>query len=298
MHFALTKRSPTLVSDTLNMLLVTSPHVPSIRATTPHIMANRLSLEIWAQIAGYLENDVDSFPKYARICRHAQSAFEPRIYSTVSVRSEDFEVRRGIMTLAQFNDLTSGTAASGRALIRWLNYTIVIPYELEDYRAVKLENETYSEENPIREENNLAFRASIVSLFQILSSWGEEYRAITLTINVIGRQQVLEPGTREGENLMQLESVPNGQQWVVSPYRARFPQDDASMLPRIFCVEELIYEEYFNFWPGAALQVAAHCDSLSCLRLFVEEPVRPDHLRYLRSRHQGTYYLSGLPWST
>lgn len=237
MHFALTKRSPTLVSDTLNMLLVTSPHVPSIRATTPHIMANRLSLEIWAQIAGYLENDVDSFPKYARICRHAQSAFEPRIYSTVSVRSEDFEVRRGIMTLAQFNDLTSGTAASGRALIRWLNYTIVIPYELEDYRAVKLENETYSEENPIREENNLAFRASIVSLFQILSSWGEEYRAITLTINVIGRQQVLEPGTREGENLMQLESVPNGEQWVVSPYRARFPQDDASMLPRIFALK-------------------------------------------------------------
>ncbi|KAL2846314.1 hypothetical protein BJX68DRAFT_268780 [Aspergillus pseudodeflectus] len=166
---------------------------------------------------------------------------------------------------------TSGTATSRRALIRWLNYTIVIPYELEDYRAVKLDNETYSEENPIREANDLAFRASIVSLFQTLSPWGEETRGITLTINVIGRQQGLEPGTKEGENLMQLESVPNGEQWVVFPYRARFPEDDASMLPRISCVEELIYDEYFNFWPGAALQVAAHCDFLNHLRLFIEE---------------------------
>lgn len=261
-------------------------------------MANRLPLELWTQIAGYLESDVDSFPKYARICRHAQSAFEARIYRTVSVRSENFEMRNGIMTLTQLNDLTSGAGSSRRALIRWVNYTIVIPYELEDYRAVKLENETYSEENPIREANNLAFRTSIVSLFHTLSSWREAAHGITLTINVIGRQQVLEPGTKEGENLMQLESVSNGEQWVVAPYRARFPEDDASMLPRISCVEELIYEEYFNFWPGTALQVAAQCESLKNLRMFVEEPVRPDHLTYLRRRHQGNYCLSILLCST
>jgi hypothetical protein len=84
-------------------------------------MPNRLPLELWTQIAGYLEKDLDSFPKYARRCRHAQSASEPRIYSTVRVRSEDFEMRKGIMTLTQFNDLTSGTATLRRALIRWLN---------------------------------------------------------------------------------------------------------------------------------------------------------------------------------
>jgi hypothetical protein len=119
---------------------------------------------------------------------------------------------------------------------------------------------------------------------------------------VVGRQLELEPGTKEGERLMQWESVLHGEQWVASPYRARFPEDDASMLPRVSCVAQLLFEEIFDserLWAGAALQVAAHCDSLQHLHLDLQEPVRPGHLTYLRGRRQGTIgVLSGLPCST
>jgi hypothetical protein len=93
-------------------------------------MANRLPLELWTHIARYLEADVASFLRYARICRHSQSMFERLMYNTVRVRSEDFETEKGILSLAQFSELTSGTGYSRRALIRKLNYTIIIPYEL------------------------------------------------------------------------------------------------------------------------------------------------------------------------
>jgi hypothetical protein len=206
------------------------------------------------------------------------------------VHSEDFKTDKGRMSLEKFQALTSGPA-SRQAFIRELDYTIILPYRLDDYQCVKLEG-AYGEQNPIREANDEAFKAGVVALFRTLATWCRGH-GLVLTLQTLGREQALEPGTEAQCHAHQWQNVLGGEE-VVRPYRARFPQDDTSMLPQVGCVTKLGFHDYYPFgdfhsiWAGAALRIASNRRGLQRISLTTNDLVRPDHLSYLRERREGT----------
>jgi hypothetical protein len=254
-------------------------------------MAHRLLVELWTQIALYLEDEVSSLPIYARVCRQWQPVFERLIYRKLKVESEEGAQReKGAVSLSQFEYLMPGSTQYRRSFLRQLDYTITTPYEIEDCRAMKLEDQRYSEKNPVRDANNQAFSKAIRALFDILETWDAELK-VTLAITVTkGRDLMLESETKEVEDLYRWQTVLDGGQWVIPPYHARFP-DEGLPLSNICCIDELLFEEndlYQGVWSSAALKVAEHCVALRRLYLDLEEMVRPDHLTYIRDRRQGT----------
>ncbi|KAL2795577.1 hypothetical protein BJX66DRAFT_301393 [Aspergillus keveii] len=257
-------------------------------------MAHRLPVELWTQIAFYLKDGTLSLPTYARVCRQWQLVFERLIYQNLKVASEGSEVKRGVIPLSLFRSLMSGSSQYRRAFVNWLQYTITTPHDIEYYRAMKLENRRYSERNAIRDANDRAFSTAICSLFEILEPW-EANLKVTLSISVRGRDKMLEPETKEVEDLVQWQTIRDGEQWVIPPYHARFPERGPDM-PRIACIGELLFEDnylYQGIWSGATLQIAERCVALQRLYVDLEEWVRPDHITYIRERRQGV--ASALP---
>ncbi|RDW93889.1 uncharacterized protein DSM5745_01211 [Aspergillus mulundensis] len=195
-----------------------------------------------------------------------------------------------------------------RSFLRHLHYTIVVPHKLEPYNAMKLENQEYREQNPVREANNRAFSTAVISLLNTLSCW-EASAKIALVIEVRGRQKTLEPGTKEHAGLEKWQTVFDGEQWVVHPYTARFPDDEPS-LPKVVCIDQLLFDHMGTYqgvwnasraalqiaehhtdtsqgiWAASALQIAERCVALERLQLYDQEWVRPDHLSYMRERRQ------------
>ncbi|KAL3482683.1 hypothetical protein BJX62DRAFT_245648 [Aspergillus germanicus] len=223
-------------------------------------MAHRLPVELWTHIAYYLEDEVSSPPIYARVCRQWQPVFERLIYRKLSVESEEgSQMGKGVMSLSQFQSLTSGLTQLRRSFLRHLHYTITTPYEIEDYRAMKLEDQRYSEKNHLK---------------------------VTLAVTVKGRDLTLEPETKEVEDLYRWQTVLDGEQWVIPPYHPRFPDDDEGLpMPSVSCIDELLFQKNYSYqrvYSGAALQIAEHCVTLRRLDLDLKETVRPDHLTYIR----------------
>ncbi|KAL5342144.1 hypothetical protein BJX70DRAFT_357063 [Aspergillus crustosus] len=70
---------------------------------------------------------------------------------------------------------------------------------------------------------------------------------------------------------------------VPLPYRPQFPNDDASMVPYVRCVDQLMFEW---MWGGTVSQLAERCISLRYLKYDRAGSVRPDHLEYLRKLRQ------------
>ncbi|KAL4910936.1 hypothetical protein BDW74DRAFT_172392 [Aspergillus multicolor] len=137
---------------------------------------------------------------------------------------------------------------------------------------MKLENQEYCEQNPIRDANNRVFSTAIASLFKTLSSW-EVSAKVAVAIEVHGRQQTLEPGTKEHAGLERWQTVFDGEQWVVHPYTARFPDDEPS-LPQVACVDQLLFgtmDTSQGIWAASALQIAEHCVALQRLQLYPQE---------------------------
>jgi hypothetical protein len=247
------------------------------------IMSHKLPLELLLLISKHLESDPLSFTRYVLVCRRWQAVFEPLLYSKVCVRSEDFKLDKGTMSLDKFRSLTSGPA-SRRTFIRDVDYTVVIPYQLDDYETVK-RKATYNEQNVVRDANNEAFEEGIVALFTTLSSWGKNHQ-INLRLKALGREDVLEPRTREEFRVYHWQNVLDGE-IVVRPYHARFPNDDSSTIPQIDCVRHLGFYSPNFIWGGAALQLARCCSGLRGLFLVTKGKVRPDHLSYIQERRQG-----------
>ncbi|KAL3451370.1 hypothetical protein BJX65DRAFT_321310 [Aspergillus insuetus] len=241
-------------------------------------MSHRLPLELWLLIAKDLESNRLSFTRYALVCRHWRAVFEPLLYSKVRVHSVDFKIDKGTMSLEKFQSLTSGRA-SRQTFIRNLDYTIILPYRLDDYRSVKLKG-TYNEQNPVREANDEAFKAGVMALFRPLASWCKGHQ-IFLTLQTLGREQAREPGTEAQCHADQWQHVLDGEE-VVRPYRARFPHHDTSMLPQVGCVTELGFRVYYPFGDSHSI----HCRGLQILSLSTNELVRPDHLSYSRERRE------------
>ncbi|KAI9372231.1 hypothetical protein BJX61DRAFT_553086 [Aspergillus egyptiacus] len=256
-------------------------------------MAPQLPLEIWTQIALNLEDDAASLPKYARVCRLWQSVFERVIYRRLHVESEPSRTGKGVISLSQFQSFMSGATEYRRSFLRSLHYTIATPHDIRSYEAVKLETQRYTEQNPIREANNQAFSKGIRALFEVLEAWDEQSK-VTLTVTVRGRDKTLEPETKKADDLDRCfidweYTVLDGEQWVIRPYHARFP-DEGPDMPRITCVKELSFENNYVFqgvWSGTAFQIAEHCVALRSLYVDFLEWVRPDHLSYMQERRQG-----------
>ncbi|KAL4874630.1 hypothetical protein BJY04DRAFT_211897 [Aspergillus karnatakaensis] len=240
-----------------------------------------LPLEVWMHIARHLENDNSTLTNCARVCRHWQPVFEKLIYRTLKATSKGFK------SLPHFQDLVLGTNQYRRSFVQHLEYTVIIPYDLPDYRTVKLDG--YREQNPVRKANDLAFWAGMKSLFEFLSSWEKDCKFM-LTVTAQGRDEALEPETEAKEDVHAWHGELDGE-FVVGPYRARFPA--SSVLPRTTCVDNLSFPwMYDSIWAGTAMQIAESCVALQRLFLNMQDSSRPDHIWYLRDRRQAV--ASGL----
>ncbi|KAL2848771.1 hypothetical protein BJX68DRAFT_276270 [Aspergillus pseudodeflectus] len=255
-------------------------------------MAHHLPPELWAHIALYLENDRLSLTKCVRVCRQLQPVFERLIYRRVKVESEELQPKDGFISLARFKSLANQMRQS---FVRRVEYTVVIPYNIPDYRATKLEG--YSEQNALRDANNEAFQAGISSLFEFLTTWKEDAK-ISLALEVQGRVRMLEPETKANQNAKEWQGELRGER-VTGPYRAQFPSGDASMLTEVSCVDHLIVQYSYRsqgIATGAFLQIAERCAALRRLHLDMPGQLRPDHVEYMRERREALASgLSRLP---
>jgi hypothetical protein len=71
-------------------------------------MTQDLQPELWAHIAGHLQDDSASLSCYARVCRQWQAIFEQQLYRKIYVHSFYFKAEKGIMSEERFRRLTSG----------------------------------------------------------------------------------------------------------------------------------------------------------------------------------------------
>jgi hypothetical protein len=180
-------------------------------------------------------------------------------------------------------------------MIREIEYRIVLPYQLDDYCATIAEDKAYQTENPIRQANDEAFGKGITKLFTLLACWPVA-RRLSLVLSTLGRQKGLEPGTKRcHSDIKEFRWLQDGNE-SVCPYRAWLPDDIASVLPAVSCIDKLCFpnagsDPWHMIWAGTALQIAQLCPTLTWLHLGLDEYVRPDHLDYMRDRRQGNVLL-------
>ncbi|KAL4811361.1 hypothetical protein BDV18DRAFT_155965 [Aspergillus unguis] len=255
-------------------------------------MVHHLPPELWTHIALYLERDRSSLLNCARLCRQLQPVFERLLYRRVKVESEELYPKDGFISLARFKALANQMRQS---LVRRMEYTVVIPYNIPDYQATKLEG--YSEQNALRDANNEAFQAGISALFEFLRTWKEDAK-ISLALEVQGRVRMPEPETEANQNAKEWQGELRGER-VVGPYRARFPSGGASMLTEVTCVDNLIVQYSYRsqgIATGAFLQIAERCAALRRLHLDMPGQLRLDHVEYMRERREALASgLSRLP---
>jgi hypothetical protein len=249
-------------------------------------MAASLPFELLCEIAGYLEHEKASLVACTTLCRRWQAAFEPIIYSDLRIYSKDGINREGEyrgISLKQFQALTSGLGIARRAWIRQLWYRIVVPFELPDWMTRK--EDGYTTNNAVRQANDAAFQSAVISLFNTLELWDRGHR-LSVVLLLKGREPGQEPYTEEDDEagLYNWNTADFGVR-PVPVYRARFHDNDASMLRDVPCIDKISLPH--RIWAGAAMQIARHCPKLTELCLNLEDYIRPDHLEYMKKRRQG-----------
>jgi hypothetical protein len=297
-------------------------------------MAQNLPLELISQVAECLHSNDYPLSQYTVVCRQWQAAFEPFIYSSLTIYSEDVENMEAYgdarevhsklekvwgtefyypplpdwclgdnqeikkpkraLSLSQFTTLISGASSIRQAWIHYLKYRIVVPFLIEDWKAVK--GEHYSYKNPVREANDKAFESGIIGLFKVLSSWSKSHH-VSLELSLFGCEVYGEPCTQgysdAGENEWYYT---NGRSTAVQPYRACFPLNNASGLSSAPCISQLLFlnESYRNganrnhrIWAGTIFQIIVCCPTITELELDLNEYTRPDHEGLMLQRRQG-----------
>jgi hypothetical protein len=263
-------------------------------ALITHNMGNQLPFEVLSEIAAYLKESHEPLARYTTVCRKWQAAFEPHIYREICVHSVSPE-RHKALSLSRFLSVTSGTGCKRLVMIREIEYRIVLPYQLDDYCATIAEDKPYQTENRIRQANVEAFGKGITELFTLLACWPVA-RRLSLVLSTLGRQKGLEPGTKRcHSDIKEFRWLQDGNE-SVWPYRAWLPDDIASVLPAVSCIDKLCFpnagsDPSHMIWAGTALQIAQLCPTLTWLHLGLDEYVRPDHLDYMRDRRQGNVLL-------
>ncbi|KAL3451515.1 hypothetical protein BJX65DRAFT_304102 [Aspergillus insuetus] len=228
-------------------------------------MAHHLPPEVWMQITQYLEKDRPSLAKCARVCRQWQPVFERIIYRNISVESDESEttdsaITFAAITFAQFQALFSPKNLYRRSFLRRLDYIVILPYELSNYRSVKLEG--YRERNAMRQANDKAFQSGMSTLFGLLAAW-EEGSKLTLSLEARGRDENLEPETSSWKRLT------HGKLTAMAHVLLLPTKPD----PQIG-------------FHGALLHIAERCVALQELQLDMDEQARGDHVEYMRERRQ------------
>ncbi|KAJ9224825.1 hypothetical protein DTO169C6_2745 [Paecilomyces variotii] len=298
-------------------------------------MTRNLPFEVISHIAECLHSDDCPLAQYTVVCRQWQAAFESFIYSNLTVYSEEVEdgeahsdVRevhkelgelwgtefyypplpdwyssasrtmkkktKKTLSLSRFAHLISGTGTMRQGWVRYIKYRIVVPYLIEDWKTIKAGN--YSYKNSIRDANDEAFKSGIVGLFEVLSSWSGSHR-VALELGLFGRELGKEPCTDGHPDAGDYDwDFTNGRTVSVRPYRARFPlNDDASMLPKITCIDSLFFLNWsfrngvnknHRIWAGTVFQIVASCPTVTKLELDLNEYVRPDHEGFMMQRRQ------------
>ncbi|RAL00814.1 F-box protein [Aspergillus ibericus CBS 121593] len=241
-------------------------------------MAGTLPLELLSQIAGYLNHGGESLVPYTVVCRRWQPVFEQFIYSknlvVHSTGDVDESPQPGI-SLTRFTALTSGVGMARRAWIRHVQYNIVVPYELPDWTTRK--HKGYQLKNPL------------------LNSWGSGHR-LSLQLGLVGREQGEEPCTSSYPDAWEYTwEFRNGRTKATKPYRACFPNHDASMLPQVACIHKLSFmriyepsgvERDHQVWAQAIFQIVQHCPTIVELHVDLDYLTRPDQLEYIQARRQ------------
>jgi hypothetical protein len=157
------------------------------------------------------------------VCRAWQLVFESLIYKSLKfhVHSKNFGTGRNGVTrhfsepietttpndiwshvkgisLAQFNTIAS--TPRRRSFFRDITYRIVVPYHIYDYHARLIPGpvakEPYTKDNRIRVANDKVFKDGVIKLFKSLQSWNGSNH-LRLELELLGRKQVLEPGTKK-----------------------------------------------------------------------------------------------------
>ncbi|PYH95672.1 hypothetical protein BO71DRAFT_397783 [Aspergillus ellipticus CBS 707.79] len=301
--------------------------------------ASRLPLELISHIAWHAWRAGDALSASAAVCRKWQIAFEPFIYVDLFVTSEPIEFigpnysfpdaqwrlneehehlivatrrtptgdhnekrnKNTPLSLAQFRAFTSGAGARRRTWLRSIRYSIMIPYHIEDWKAVKEEGFTYT--NPMRRENDEYFTRAMVNLFDALSAWGENTR-VKLDLKLLAYETCEEPDTFWVCDADEFHwDFLDGRDESIRPYRAHFLNDDASMLSDVRCIDRIwccnVLDEEgkldikHQIWGGTVLQIVEHCPTITEVHLDLNEPVRPDHEEYMRQRRQAV--ADGIP---
>ncbi|PWY65691.1 hypothetical protein BO70DRAFT_366642 [Aspergillus heteromorphus CBS 117.55] len=294
--------------------------------------ASRLPLELISLIAWHAWHAGDRLSASTSVCRKWQIAFEPFLYSELFVCSDQIEFAlhdtffpnnqwrlneehehlilankltfprvfdaektgHTPLSLAQFQALTSGAGVRRRAWLRSLRFCIMIPHYIEDWKAVKEDGYTYN--NEARRQNDKAFCKGAIDLFDYLSSWSANIR-LKLDLKLLSYETCEEPDTFWVCDADEFHwDFLDGRDESVRPYRARFPNDDASILAnapcidRLWCCNDLDEEGKLDLkhqvWGGTVLQMVEHCPTITEVHLDLNEPVRPDHEEYMRQRRQ------------
>ncbi|PYI11038.1 hypothetical protein BO78DRAFT_466690 [Aspergillus sclerotiicarbonarius CBS 121057] len=258
-------------------------------------MAQTLPLELLTEIGIYLSQEGIALAPYTTVCRRWQAAFERFIYSRRFFITSD-NVPLGVQpfnSVEGFAKLTSGANITRRAWIRDIHYYIIVPYDLPDWTSRK--HKGYRLDNPVREANDKAFKCAIIQLFQVLSTWDRTYR-ISLQLGLRARQPGEEPYTSYMSDAWEYTwDFRNGRTKATKPYRACFPDDDASMLPDVPCIDTLSFlhgceagagNRDHQIWAKAIFQIAQHCPTIVELHVDLDYLTRPDQLEYIQARRQ------------
>ncbi|KAJ9299414.1 hypothetical protein DTO271G3_3036 [Paecilomyces variotii] len=278
-------------------------------------MANNLPFELLSQIAAYLRADDYPLAAYTVVCRNCEAVEDPKAYedkigvhsklreiwNTATFKypsrpawSRDHHEREEIQkaSLSLFTTITSGANAARRAWIQHLKYKVVVPFLIEDWKAIK--GQHYNYKNPTREENDKAFQSDVIRLFEILKSWSKNHR-LSLELGLFGREVCGEPDTKGQSDAGDYDwDYTNGRTTAVQPYRARF-SDDSLKLPSASCVDRLLFlngadreggNRNHRIWASTVFEIVVHCPTLTELELDLEEYIRPDHEGLIKQRRQ------------
>ncbi|OOF90107.1 hypothetical protein ASPCADRAFT_135436 [Aspergillus carbonarius ITEM 5010] len=259
-------------------------------------MAGTLPLELLTEIGTYLSHEGIPLAPCTTVCRRWQTAFEPFIYSRkFIIRSNDVPPEVPLpstIPVDRFATLTSGTGTARRSWIRHLQYHIIVPYELPDWTSRK--HKGYRLKNPVRDANDQAFKSAIINLFQLLSTWDRTHR-ISLQLGLLGCQPGTEPYTSYMSDAWEYTwDFRNGRTKATKPYRACFPDDDASMLSEVPCIDVLSFMNIggvegradHQIWAKAIFQIVQHCPTITGLYVDLDYLTRPDQLEYIQARRQ------------
>lgn len=267
-------------------------------------MAASLPLELLYEIATLLQMDGETLIPCTYVCRYWQAAFEPLIYTDLVVYSDSYHKekgRRGI-SLTHFQKLTSGSRAIRREWIRRLDYDIIIPCKVLDWKTSK--NSQYSTSNQLRQANDFAFQTAIFDLFQTLHSWNQNCRLklhLGLRESRHNRWPKIEPDTEHCPTAgayRSFDQYTGTRNISIYPYRARFVNSMHQLyMMHAPCIDTLSFlnrthdkNQLHQIWTGAVQTIIEHCPTITELELDLNEWVRPDYLQYIQERRACKLY--------